>query len=437
MTSAGADARVDARRRLVGRVRLLAHLHVQHGERRRHLGAADGLAAPRDARRRRSSARRRGSATTRELRAGSRSAHDLGHRPRADMGAAPCRRVASAFAGGGRLVRMAAAKTAPATSSDLAARPAGAGARAAPGPSSGRSPQAFSRGFVRSRLTAREQHRAAPAARSWRSAPARTRSATATRASAGAGSRRPCRPRSGRSPRRTPCWRNAARRRRARRRAASAGRLAPEHEQPDQPADPDRAGGEVDPVERDGQPARRRLRRRGPPRPGRAASRRPPRARRRTASSSATDRRSRSGRSTQSASAGRRRRTARTQSSRSRKPRPNAEARISGTMRAEVERGAQRELRRRQVDVDGDRDERDAPTRSTKAIVTARSRVPATRRMTGRAIAIRSTNSPIAAITARNDDPARGDEPRRRRRLRDRRDRRTAAQAPGSARRRT
>ena len=40
-----------------------------------------------------------------------------------------------------------------------------------------------------------------------------------------------------------------------------AGRRRPEHEQPDQPADPDRAGGQVRPVEEERPRARRRLRR--------------------------------------------------------------------------------------------------------------------------------------------------------------------------------
>ena len=100
-------------------------------------------------------------------------------------------------------------------------------------------------------------------------------------------------------PRRARRSRSAGRRRRARDGRSAAARAPPEHEQPDQAAEPERAGADVEPVERDGEPARRRSARRGRRRPG---SRRRAAAAATTpipARSSAIDRCSRSGRSTQ------------------------------------------------------------------------------------------------------------------------------------------
>ena len=183
----------------------------------------------------------------------------------------------------------------------------------------------------------------------------------------------------------------------------AAGRLDHEHDQPDQAAEPDRAGGEVRPVERSDDAARRRLRRRGRRRPARAAPRPrrqrageceqlgdrallalgpvdPERDERRRARTARTRARGRGspGRTTRRASAAPARR----------RPRPSA-------ARTAPSRAARRP---------GSRRARRAAT--TNAIET---RAASSRARAARAAArspIRSTNRPIAAITDEEDEPA-------------------------------
>ena len=118
-----------------------------------------------------------------------------------------------------------------------------------------------------------------------------------------------------------------------------------------------------------------------------------------SASSPATERRARSGRSSQSATTAgeREQREAELEVEEAAAERRRAHQRHE---RAEVEGRAQRELRRREQHVDRRRDERE-PAATTNAIDTRAQPRPAHARTSGRAISIRSTNSPIAAITER------------------------------------
>ena len=179
----------------------------------------------------------------------------------------------------------------------------------------------------------------------------------------------------------------------------------------------------MEPVERRARGRAATSGRRAPPRPGSSsvapAASRAPAERRAARRSSAA--RARAGRPRATSAGGQdeeREARARGRGSRGRR----RTTRNSGTSAPRSNTERERELRRREIDVDRDRDERRRRDATTNAIETARRRVPDTRRTTGRAIAIRSTNSPIAAITREEDDPARRDEPRRRRRLGDRRD---------------
>ena len=155
----------------------------------------------------------------------------------------------------------------------------------------------------------------------------------------------------------------------------------------------------MQPVERERETARRQLRRvTGETRDdstAAAAANAPPVAR-----SSAIERCGRSGRSTQIASAAASRNSAK-QIARSRKPRPNAESRMSGSRSpsANAERNANRDVARtRYTGIATSA----TPEAMPNAIVTDRRLVPSTRRTSGRTIAIRRTKSPIAVITARN-----------------------------------
>ena len=69
--------------------------------------------------------------------------------------------------------------------------------------------------------------------------------------------------------------------------------------------------------------------------------------------------------------------------------------------RADVDPRAQRELGRRAQQVERDRDQRRRRAATPNATSSERRLAPGTRRTSGRAIAMRSTNRPIAIITAR------------------------------------
>ena len=204
------------------------------------------------------------------------------------------------------------------------------------------------------------------------------------------------------APRRARRSRSAARRPPGRRRGVRAGRLAPEDEQPDQPAEPDaspqRGGASRATSDRPrGDGLRRRARRRRE-----RAAPRPRRAPRPQFGGQLGDRAVLALRAVDP----------------ERDPRGDAEQREAELEvdvaaperrhpeqrheRADVEHRAQRVDRRREVEVDGDRDQAEHATQTTNATETARRLVPSTRRTTGRAIAIRSTNSPIDDITVRN-----------------------------------
>ena len=126
-----------------------------------------------------------------------------------------------------------------------------------------------------------------------------------------------------------------------------------------------------------------------------AAANAPPRA-----SSSATERRSRWGRSTQRASAPATTKKANA-SSRSRKLRPNADERMSGTTpeTSKAERSANWAVDMSTYTGIATSATADAIPNATD---TQRRLVPRTRRTTGLAIAIRRMKRPIAAMTARN-----------------------------------
>ena len=167
----------------------------------------------------------------------------------------------------------------------------------------------------------------------------------------------------------------------------AAGRLEPQHEQADQAADPDEPAVEVRPVEERATSARGEVCAAWPASPGtsstapaaseRAAEREQLRDRALLAARAGRPRARRAPASAKSANV----------SSRSTKPRPNDDARISGTSAPTSQTRAQRELRRREQRVDRRRDERDrardARTRPRRRAASSRS----TRRTTGRAIA--------------------------------------------------
>ena len=116
--------------------------------------------------------------------------------------------------------------------------------------------------------------------------------------------------------------------------------------------------------------------------------------------SSATERCSRCGRSTHSAVQAATQNSAK-QISKSRIARPNAVTRYSGTsaLRSNTERSeslATEKSRYTGIAISPTIDD------ATQATDTARSVVPSTRRISGRAISIRSANRPIAVITDRN-----------------------------------
>ena len=192
----------------------------------------------------------------------------------------------------------------------------------------------------------------------------------------------------------------------------------------------------MEPVEQQRQPARRGLRRMA----GGARDQRAPRPRPASApvsaTSSAIERCRRSGRSSQSAI-----------------QRGDAEQR-EADLEVDVAAAERRHPEQRHERAEGEHErsestavatsrydrDRDQPEHRRRPRRRSRPRAGSsrrTRRTSGRAISIRSTNRPIAVITVRNIAQRAISSARRRRRLRDAAGRRTAAPGPGSGRPRT
>ena len=143
---------------------------------------------------------------------------------------------------------------------------------------------------------------------------------------------------------------------------ARAGQREPENEQPDQSAEPDRAGRQVKPVEARASARAARSAPRAPPRRGRSARPRRPAAPRRSRPArrpSGARARGDPPRATTHAAT----QNSAKHSSRSRIARPNAVTPNSGTSAPDVEHRAQRVVGGREVEVHRDRDQTRAPSR--------------------------------------------------------------------------
>ena len=196
------------------------------------------------------------------------------------------------------------------------------------------------------------------------------------------------------------CWRIAARRPRGPATRVARSRLPHSTSSPARPADPERAGREVHPVEEQRESPRRGLRgvtgeagheQRRRPREGDADDREELRDRALLSLGTIDPDRSDRGSDEE--------READPEIDVAAPERGDADER---NKRAEREERTKREVCGRQQEVDRDRDEAEQLQRSQKAIETRPQRGdPSTRRITGRAIASRSAASPIAPMTER------------------------------------